>query len=60
MFLDYVFLCFHPNFILTLWRLHLFIFLTLMSVLYDDVQMDHQTARDTKVLKCMRSLSRYL
>ena len=29
---------------------HLKTLLTLMSVLYDDVQMDHQTARNTKVL----------
>ena len=33
---------------------------TLMSVLYCDIQMDQQTARNTKVLKFMRSLSRYL
>ena len=33
---------------------------TLMSVLYDDVRMGHKTARNIKVLKCMRSLSIYM
>ena len=40
----------HYRHCLTLWRLHLIFFFTLMSVLYD-VQMDHYTARNTKVLK---------
>ena len=31
-----------------------------MSVLYSDVQMDQETARNTKVLKLMQSLSKYL
>ena len=45
---------------LTLWRLDLKKCWTLISVLYYDVQMDQQTARDTKVLKFMQSLSRNL
>ena len=37
----------------------LFIFFTLMSVLHDDVQMDHSTARNTKDLKFMWSQDIY-
>ena len=46
-----------------MWRLDLnffLSFLTLMSVLYDDVQMDQQTTRNTKVLKFMQSLAIHL
>ena len=31
-----------------------------MSVLYDDVQMDQYTARNTTILQIMQPLSRYL
>ena len=38
----------------------IFLIFYLMSVLYDDVQMDQFTARNTKVLTFMQSLSRSL